>query len=147
MAGLKGDNPVEQLREKLARDARWRVREQYFALRIVPVLLVWALLIAAATVAAGGLISLGAALTIYFSVAVLLVILARASCPALFGRALDLLHFGGRGGQVSVWASPLRSPGYRCAAIQRGRNPCAFSSGRLFANLEIMIVGLLRSPR
>ena len=74
MAGLKGDNPVEQLREKLARDARWRVREQYFALRIVPVLLVWALLIAAATVAAGGLISLGAALTIYFSVAVLLVI-------------------------------------------------------------------------
>ena len=74
MAGLNGDNPVEQLREKLARDARWRVREQYFALRIVPVLLVWALLIAAATVAAGGLISLGAALTIYFSVAVLLVI-------------------------------------------------------------------------
>ena len=74
MAGLKGDNPVEQLREKLARDARWRVRERYFALRIVPVLLVWALLMAAAKVAAGGLISLGVALTTYFSVAVLLVI-------------------------------------------------------------------------
>ena len=74
MAGLKGDNPVEQLREKLARDARWRVRERYFALRIVPVLLVWALLMAAATVAAGGLISLGVALTTYFSGAVLLVI-------------------------------------------------------------------------
>ena len=74
MSGLKGDNPVEQLREKLARDARWRVREQYFALRIIPVLLVWALLMAAATVAAGGLISLGVALTTYFSVAVLLVI-------------------------------------------------------------------------
>jgi len=74
VAGLKGDNPVEQLREKLARDARWRVREQYFALRIIPVLLVWALLMAAATVAAGGLISLGVALTTYFSVAVLLVI-------------------------------------------------------------------------
>ena len=74
MAGLKGDNPVEQLREKLARDARRRVREQYFALRIIPVLLVWALLMAAATVAAGGLISLGVALTTYFSVAVLLVI-------------------------------------------------------------------------
>ena len=74
MARLKGDNPVEQLREKLARDARWRVREQYFALRIIPVLLVWALLMAAATVAAGGLISLGVALTTYFSVAVLLVI-------------------------------------------------------------------------
>ena len=74
MAGLKGDNPVEQLREKLARDARWRVREQYFALRIIPVLRVWALLMAAATVAAGGLISLGVALTTYFGVAVLLVI-------------------------------------------------------------------------
>ena len=74
MAALKGDNPVEQLREKLARDARWRVREQYFALRIIPVLLVWALLMAAAKVAAGGLISLGVALTTYFSVAVLLVI-------------------------------------------------------------------------
>ena len=74
MAGLKGDNPVEQLREKLARDTRWRVRERYFALRIVPVLLVWALLMAAATVAAGGLISLGVALTTYFSGAVLLVI-------------------------------------------------------------------------
>ena len=74
MAALKGDNPVEQLREKLARDARWRVRERYFALRIVPVLLVWALLMAAATVAAGGLISLGVALTTYFSGAVPLVI-------------------------------------------------------------------------
>ena len=74
MAGLKGDNPVEQLREKLARDARWRVRERYFALRIVPVLLVWALLVAAATLAAGGLISLGVALTTYFSGAVPLVI-------------------------------------------------------------------------
>ena len=74
MAGLKGDNPVEQLREKLARDARWRMRERYFALRIVPVLLVWALLMAAATVAAGGLISLGVALTTYFSGAVPLVI-------------------------------------------------------------------------
>ena len=74
MAGLKDNNPVEQLREKLARDARWRLRERYFGLRIVPVLLVWALLMAAATVAAGGLISLGAALTTYFSGAVLLVI-------------------------------------------------------------------------
>ena len=74
MSGLKGDNPVEQLREKLARDARWRVRERYFALRIVPVLLGWALLMAAATVAAGGLISLGVALTTCFSGGVLLVI-------------------------------------------------------------------------
>jgi Flp pilus assembly protein protease CpaA len=43
-------------------------------LRIVPVLLGWALLMAAAKVAAGGLISLGVALTTYFSGAVLLVI-------------------------------------------------------------------------
>ena len=50
------------------------MRERYFALRIVPVLLVWALLMAATTVAAGGLISLGVALTTYFSGAVPLVI-------------------------------------------------------------------------
>ena len=74
MTRLPNQNPVEQLREKLARDARWRVRERYFALRIVPVLLAWALLMAAAKVAAGGLISLGVALTTYFSGAVLLVI-------------------------------------------------------------------------
>ena len=74
MAELKRDNPVEQLREKLARDTRWRLRERYFALRIIPVLLVWALLMAAAKVAAGGLISPGVALTTYFSGAVLLVI-------------------------------------------------------------------------
>ena len=74
MTRLPNQNSVEQLREKLARDARWRVRERYFALRIVPALLAWALLMAAATVAAGGLISLGVALTTYFSGAVLLVI-------------------------------------------------------------------------
>lgn len=74
MTRLSNQNPVEQLREKLARDARWRVRERYFALRIVPMLLAWALLMAAATVVAGGLISLGVALTTYFSGAVLLVI-------------------------------------------------------------------------
>ena len=74
MTRLSNQNPVEQLREKLARDARWRERERYFALRIVPVLLAWAVLMAAATVAAGGLISLGVALTTYFSGAVLLVI-------------------------------------------------------------------------
>ncbi len=74
MRRISNQNPVEQLREKLARDTRWRVRERYFALRIVPVLLVWALVMTAATVAAGGLISLGVALTTYFSGALLLVI-------------------------------------------------------------------------
>ena len=62
------------MQAKIAHDARWRERERYFALRIVPVLLAWALLMAAATVAAGGLISLGVALTTYFSGGVLLVI-------------------------------------------------------------------------
>jgi len=33
--------------------------------------------------------------------------LARASRPALYRLALDLSHFGGRGGSVAVWASPL----------------------------------------
>ena len=74
MTRLPNQNPVEKLQAKMAHDARWRVRERYFALRIVPVLLVWALLMAGATVAAGGLISLGVALTTYFSGAVLLVI-------------------------------------------------------------------------
>ena len=74
MTRLSNQNPVEQLQAKIARDARWRERERYFALRIVPVLLAWAVLMAAATVAAGGLISLGVALTTYFSGAVLLVI-------------------------------------------------------------------------
>ena len=74
MTRLSNQNPVEQLQAKIVRDARWRVRERYFALRIVPVLLVWALLMAAATLVAGDLISLGVALTTYFSGAVLLVI-------------------------------------------------------------------------
>ena len=74
MRRLSNQNPVEQLQTKIVRDARWRERERYFALRIVPVLLVWALLMTAATVAAGDLISLGVALTTYFSGAVLLVI-------------------------------------------------------------------------
>ena len=74
MTRLSNQNPVEQLQAKIARDARWRERERYFALRIVPVLLVWALLMTAASVAAGDLISLGVALTTYFSGAVLLVI-------------------------------------------------------------------------
>ena len=74
MTPLSSQNPVEQLQAKIARDARWRERERNFAPRIVPVLFVWALLMTAATVAAGDLISLGVALTTYFSGAVLLVI-------------------------------------------------------------------------
>ena len=136
MAALKGDNPVEQLREKLARDARWRVRERYFALRIVPVLLVWALLMAAATVAAGGLISLGVALTTYFSGAVLLVIwLARRARRSADERELGSTSVGvagtsqcglcrrthrGIGGQrYCMVATGARFPAGDCASIWR----------------------------
>ena len=74
MTRLSSRSPVEQLQAKIARDARWRERERNFAPRIVPMLFVWALLMTAATVAAGDLINLGVALTTYFSGAVLLVI-------------------------------------------------------------------------
>lgn len=43
MIRLSNQSPVEQLQAKIARYARWRERERYFALRIVPVLLAWAL--------------------------------------------------------------------------------------------------------
>ncbi len=68
------DNPVERLQRKIARDTAQQARGRYFAVRILPVLLVWALLMAAAKVMAGGLISLGVALTSYFGGAVVLVI-------------------------------------------------------------------------
>ena len=42
MTRLSNQSPVEQLQAKIARYARWRERERYFALRIVPVLLAWA---------------------------------------------------------------------------------------------------------
>ena len=117
MAGLKGDNPVEQLREKLARDARWRVRERYFALRIVPVLLGWALLMAAAKVAAGGLISLGAALTTYFSGAVLLLDNAHRLRPC--GIAAQR-YPSERGGEAQTATDPPRPPKW----IKSNARPC-----------------------
>lgn len=74
MIRLSNQTQVEQLQAKIARDVRWRERERYLAPRTVPVLLVWALLMTVVTVAASGLISLGVALTTYFSGALLLVI-------------------------------------------------------------------------
>lgn len=47
-------NPVERLQLKIAQDAAQQARGRYFAVRILPVLLLWALLMAAATVVAGG---------------------------------------------------------------------------------------------
>ena len=74
MIRLLNQTQVEQLQAKIARDVRWRERERYLAPRTVTVLLVWALLMTVVTVAASGLISLGVALTTYFSGALLLVI-------------------------------------------------------------------------
>ena len=68
------DNPVERLQQKIARDTAQQARGRYFAARILPVLLVWALLMAAAKAVAGGLISLGVALTSYFGGAAVLVV-------------------------------------------------------------------------
>jgi len=67
-------NPAVRLRRKLARDAAIRARERYFARRILPLLLLWALFMAAVHVVAGGLISLGVVLTTYFSGAALWVL-------------------------------------------------------------------------
>ena len=67
-------NPVERLQLKIAQDAAQQARSRYFAVRFLPVLLLWALLMAAATVVAGGLISLGVAFTTYFGGAAVLVI-------------------------------------------------------------------------
>ena len=68
------DNAVERLQRKIAREASQQALGRYFAVRILPVSLLWALLMAAAKVVAGGLISLGVDLTTYFSGAAVLVI-------------------------------------------------------------------------
>lgn len=68
------DSPVERLQRKLAGDTAQQARDRYFAVRILPLLLVWALLMAVSKVVVGGLISLGVALTTYFGGAVVLVI-------------------------------------------------------------------------
>jgi hypothetical protein len=67
-------NPVERLRYKIARDDCLRARERYFAVRIVPTLLAWAALVAAASAVAGALVPPGASLTLYFSGAAVLVV-------------------------------------------------------------------------
>lgn len=65
---------VQRLRYKLARDAEQRAKDRYFGLTIAPVLVLWALVIAGGSAAAGALIPLGVSLTVYFGGAAILVI-------------------------------------------------------------------------
>ncbi len=59
-------NPVRILQQKLDGEARRQLRERYFAGRIIPLLVIWAALVAGMT-AAAAVISIGVALTIYFA--------------------------------------------------------------------------------
>jgi hypothetical protein len=68
------DNAVKQLQQKLRRDTHTRVRERYFAVRIVPILLMWALLWASVTSLFAGAISLAAAIIVFCVVTVGIVV-------------------------------------------------------------------------
>ena len=65
---------VQQLQCKLQQARRYRAREAFFALRIIPVLAAWAGLLAAVSVVAGALIPPGVTLTLFFSGSALLVV-------------------------------------------------------------------------
>ena len=65
---------VQLLQRKLQQARRYRAREAFFALRIIPVLAAWAALLAAVGVVAGALIPPGVTLTLFFSGSALLVL-------------------------------------------------------------------------
>jgi len=67
-------NPVRILQQKLDDEARRQARERYFAWRIIPLLAIWAALVAAMTAAAAAVMSIGVALTIYFAGAAVCVV-------------------------------------------------------------------------
>jgi len=67
-------NPVQILQQKLDGEARRQARERYFAWRIIPLLAIWAALVAAMTAAAAAVMSIGVALTIYFAGAAVCVV-------------------------------------------------------------------------
>ena len=71
---VSNPNPVDRLRHKIAKADCLRARERFFALRILPTLLAWAGLVAAASAVAGALIPPGVALPLYFSGAAVLVV-------------------------------------------------------------------------
>ena len=68
------NNAVKQLQQKLRRDTRTQFRERYFAVRIVPILLMWALLWASVTSLFAGAISLAAAIIVFCVVSVGIVV-------------------------------------------------------------------------
>ena len=68
------DNAVKQLQQKLRRDTHTQVRERYFAVRIVPILLMWALLWASVTWLFAGTITLAVAIIVFCGVTVGIVV-------------------------------------------------------------------------
>ena len=77
-------NPVERLRYKIAKADCLRARERFFALRILPTLLAWAGLVAAASAVAGALIPPGVSLPLYFSGAAVLVVWLERRARSMF---------------------------------------------------------------
>ena len=67
------DNAVKQLQRKLRRDTHTQVRERYFAVRIVPILLMWALLWASVIWLFAGAVSLAVAIIVFCGVTVAIV--------------------------------------------------------------------------
>ena len=62
------DNAVKQLQQKLRRDTRTQVRDRYFRVRILPMLLVWAVLWALVTWLFADAVSLGVAIIVFCGV-------------------------------------------------------------------------------
>lgn len=80
-------NPVKQLQQKLKRDTRAQVRERYFAVRILPILMMWALLWASVTWLLADAISLAVAIIAFCGVTVGIVVW-------LYQRAADAADAG-----------------------------------------------------
>ena len=68
------NNAVKQLQQKLRRDTRTQFRERYFAVRILPILLMWALLWASVTWLLAGAVSLAVAIIVFCGVTVAIVV-------------------------------------------------------------------------
>ena len=68
------NNAVKQLQQKLRRDTRTQFRERYFAVRILPILLMWALLWASVTWLFAGAVSLAVAIIVFAAVTVGIVV-------------------------------------------------------------------------
>ena len=65
---------VQRLQRKLQQARRYRAREAFFALRIIPALAVWAGLLAVIDMVAGALIPPDVTLTLFFGGSALLVV-------------------------------------------------------------------------